>query len=441
MSAFPWLPIGTALPDGTASGRLLADGRAWQLCDSGHGGTVLLLQAGAGPAWWAAELDRLAERVGPLPALGDLLCLPCARDARPGTVSSLALRNPPVDKAEAVPLVQAVLAMAARQPGAGWVSALFLPGPGFALATAEAKPGEDRRAALLAALSGGIGLDTMSPAGLVQLNGRLDLASARAAMELLAEAPVAAATAAPDAFMLPGQPALETLLREQVLDVLHRPAEYARLGVSWPGGVLLAGPPGCGKSFAASRLAGFLGWKLHEVSVAGVGSMWLHETPRQLARAFAQAAASAPGVILLEELDALGRKRDGDHGPGVEEVNTLLREVETAAKRRLLVIGTTNRLDSIDRALLRRGRFDLVFTMDYADAAGAAAILQALLDGRPHAPGMDVAAAGRRLARRPASDLAWVVDQAARLAVRAGRSAIDDLLLARAAADLPGRGE
>ena len=99
--------------------------------------------------------------------------------------------------------------------------------------------------------------------------------------------------------------------------------------------------------------------------------MWLHETPRQLARAFAQAAASAPGVILLEELDALGRKREGEHGPGVEEVNTLLREVETAAQRRLLVIGTTNRLDAIDRALLRRGRFDLVFTMDYPDAAAA----------------------------------------------------------------------
>ena len=78
----------------------------------------------------------------------------------------------------------------------------------------------------------------------------------------------------------------------------------------------------------------------------------------------------------------------------MEEVNTLLREVETAAQRRLLVIGTTNRLDAIDRALLRRGRFDLVFTMDYPDAAAAAAMLQALLDERPHATGMDVAAIG-----------------------------------------------
>ena len=436
-SAFPWLPLGTALPSGTLSGRRLEGGAGWQLCDAGHAGTLLLLRPGAGPDWWAQELDTLSDAVGPLDVVDDVLCLACPRNARPITIGGLALRNPPMGKDDTLGMVRSVLAMSARQPGAGWSSALFLPGPGLALATAEAARGEDRRAAVLAALSGGIGLDAASPERLVQLNARLDLTTARAALELLAGAPVASASGAPDNFVLPGQPALQALLREQVLDVLHRPADYARLGVAWPGGVLLAGPPGCGKSFAAARLAGFLGWKLHEISVAGVGSKWLHETPRQLARAFAEAAAAAPGVILLEELDALGRRREGEHGPGVEEVNTLLREVETAAQRRLLVVGTTNRLDAIDRALTRRGRFDLVFTMDYPDAAGATAVLQALLDERPHAPGMDLAAIGRRLARRPASDLAWVVDQAARMTVRAGRDAIDELLLARAAAEIP----
>jgi hypothetical protein len=93
------------------------------------------------------------------------------------------LRNPPVGKSDALALVRAVLAMAARKPGAGWSSALFLPGAGLALATAEAAPGEDRRAALMAALSGGVGLDAASPARLVQLNARLDLATARAARE------------------------------------------------------------------------------------------------------------------------------------------------------------------------------------------------------------------------------------------------------------------
>ena len=449
MSGFPWLPLGTALPPrpgstGSVSGRLIESGMGWQLCDAGHGETLLLVRAGAGPAWWASEIERLTEAAGPLCPVDDLLCLPCPRGARPHTVAGLALRSPPVGKAEASALVRATLAMAARQPGAGWGSALFLPGPGLMLATEDAPPGENRRGAIMAALTGGVAAEALSPAGLVQLNARLDLATARMALELLTgtPAPRAPAAAAPASFVLPGQPALETLLREQVLDVLHRPADYARMGVAWPGGLLLAGPPGCGKSFAAARLAGFLGWPLHEISVASVGSMWLHETPRQLGRAFARAASAAPGVILLEELDALGRTRDGAPGPGVEEVNTLLREVETAPARRLLVVGTTNRLDAIDRALLRRGRFDLVFTMDYPDAAGAAGMLAALVAARPHVPGLDVTAVARRLARRPASDLAWVVDQAARHAVRAGRDAIDDLLLARAASELPSsRGE
>ena len=237
---------------------------------------------------------------------------------------------------------------------------------------------------------------------------------------------------APAGFVLPGQPALQALLRERVLDVLHRPAEYARLGVPPPGGVLLAGPPGCGKSFAAAKLAKFLGWPLHDLSVSAVGSMYLHETSRQLTQAFEAAAARAPGVVLLEELDALGKQRSGGHGATVDEVNTLLRLVEGARHRGLLVVGTTNRLDAIDPALRRRGRFDHVVVMDYADERGVAEMLGALLQDRPHTPTLDLDSAARRLARRPASDAAWVVDEAARLAVVGGHQMIDDLVLARA---------
>ena len=448
MSAFPWLPIGTALPGALQSGRLLDSGPAgsrpaWQVCAAGNG-TVLLLQPSGGPPWWEDELERLRSAAGPALAETDgLLCLSCGRNARPMTLAGLALRTPPVDAVEAPPIVSAVLEMAGRHPGAGWGSALLLPGLPFALAVAEAQPGESRRAILLSALTGGAGAAAGTVDELLRLNGRLDRATARTVLDTLSgDAGVAAAPVpAPELFTLPGQPALEALLREQVLDVLHRPAEYARMGVPWPGGVLLAGPPGCGKSFAAARLASFLGWPLHEVSMAGVGSAFLHETSRQLARAFAEAASAAPAVVLLEELDALGRTRDGHFAPSVEEVNTLLREVEAAPRRRLLVLGTTNRPDAIDRALLRRGRFDLLHTMDYPDAPGAAAVLAARLADRPHAPGMDLLSAGRRLARRPPSDLAWVVDQAARLAVRGGRTVIDDILLARAMADLPPRAE
>ncbi len=432
MTGFPWLPIGTPLPGGVASARLIDAGPAWQVCAAGTGGRLaLLLQRDAGPDWWAAELEALAEAAGPLAEVEGLLCLALPGSARPCTLAGLALRDPTLGRAEAEALATALAALQRRCPQAGWSSGLFLPEPGFVLAT-QADPADDRAAILAAALSGGVRKPGMTPTRIAQLNPRLDPATAALVLDALGAGAAQRPAPDPDGFCLPGQPALERLLQEQVLDVLHRPAEYARLGVPAPGGVLLAGPPGCGKSFAAGRLAAFLGWPLHEVSVASVGSAWLHETSRQLADAFGKAAAEAPAVVLLEELDALGKSRAAGFGATAEEVNTLLRLVEQAPGRGLLVVGTTNRPEAIDPALRRRGRFDLLHVMDHADEHGMAAVLRALLNGRPHAPTLDIPAAARRLARRPSSDAAWVVNEAARLTVRGGHPAIDDLALARA---------
>ena len=434
MSAgFPWLPIGTALAGGAASARLLDGGASWQLCGTGGGGRVaLLLRPAEEPGWWGAELDALRAAAAGLAGIEGLLCLLVPAALRPVSIADIATRSPALGRADAQALGGALGALRRRNPGAAWASALFLPEQHLVLATAM-DPDEDRRAVLVAALSGGVRDAALSPAGIAALNPRLDPATIAS---VLAAATDAAGTPGrappPEGFVLPGQPALQMLLREQVLDLLHRPAEYARLGVPPPAGVLLAGPPGCGKSFAAARLAAFLGWPLHEISVAGVGSMWLHETSRRLHDAFEAAAAQAPAVVLMEELDALGKRRAGGSAPTVDEVNTLLRLVEGARTRGLLLVGTTNRLDDIDPALRRRGRFDHVVLMDYADEHGVAAMLHALLDGRPRAPTLDIGGAARRLARRPASDAAWVVDEAARLAVRGGNAVIDDLALARA---------
>lgn len=426
MTGFPWLP------GGAASAQLLDGGPSWQVCGTGGGARIaLLVRPADGPEWWNAELEAL-RAVTDLSETDGLLCLLLPSAARPRTVGDLAVRSPAAGKAEAEVLGRALGALRHRNPGAAWTSALFLLEQHFVLATGM-DPGENRRAALVAALSGGVRDATLSPERIATLNPRLAPATVAAVLDAATDgAGPTGCAPPPDGFVLPGQPAVQALLRERVLDLLHRPAEYARLGVPPPAGVLLAGPPGCGKSFAAARLAAFLGWPLHEISVAGVGSMWLHETSRRLHDAFQAAAAQAPAVVLMEELDALGKPRAGGFAPTVEEVNTLLRLVEGARTRGLLVVGTTNRLDAIDPALRRRGRFDHVVVMDYADEQGVAAMLRALLDSRPHTPTLDIEGAARRLARRPASDAAWVVDEAARLAVRGGHAAIDDLLMARA---------
>lgn len=438
MTGFPWLPLGTALPGGVALARLLDAGGAWQLCATGGGGRVaLLLRAGPGPGWWDAELDALrAAAAGmTLGETGGLLCLVLPAAQRMATVESLANRNPALGREDAERLGAALGALRRRNPDAAWSDALFLPEQRLVLA-GRLDGDEDRRAVLVAALSGGVRDARLLPERIAALNPRLDPATVSAVLDAAdgGGGGTPGAAPAPDGFVLPGQPALQALLRDRVLDLLHRPAEYARMGVPFPAGILLAGPPGCGKSFAAARLARFLRWPLHEISVGSVGSMWHHQTSRHLNEAFETAAAAAPAVVLMEELDALGKPRSGDfgHGPTIDEVNTLLRLVEGARSRRLLVVGTTNRLDGLDPALRRRGRFDHVVVMDYADEAGVAAMLRALLDERPHAPTLDVSGAARRLARRPASDAAWVVDEAARIAVVGGHAVIDDLSLARA---------
>ena len=433
MSAgFPWLPIGTALPGGALSARLLEGGVDWQLCSTGGGSQIaLLLRPADGPAWWVTELDALRAATA-IVETGGLLCLLIPASTRPMRVGDLAVRGPALEQASAKVLAGALGSLRHRNPRAAWASALFLPGLPLTLAT-EMDPDEDHRAVLVAALSGGVRDATLSPERIAALNPRLDPATVASVLTLATDgAGHQGRVPAPDEFVLPGQPALQTLLRERVLDLLHRPAEYARLGVPPPAGVLLAGPPGCGKSHAAAQLATFLGWPLHEISVAGVGSMWHHETSRRLHDAFEAAAAHPPAVVLMEELDALGKPRTSGHGPTVDEVNTLLRLVEGARHRGLLVVGTTNRLEAIDPALRRHGRFDLVVTMDYADEAGVAAMLRALLDHRPHTETLDIEGAARRLTRRPASDVVWVIDEAARLAVRGGHPLIDDLTLARA---------
>ena len=188
---------------------------------------------------------------------------------------------------------------------------MLLPGLAFALGT-EVAASEDRRAVLLGLMSGGIESAELTPVRVRQLNPRLTEAQIAQTLAVLADAMSAQTrrpVPAPEGFTLPGHPQLEALLRERVIDVLHRRARYAALGVAPPNGVLLSGPPGCGKSFAAARLAAFLDWPTHPVSLVEVGGKWLHETAGRLAAAFDAAARDAPAVVLLEEVDALGASR------------------------------------------------------------------------------------------------------------------------------------
>ena len=240
-------------------------------------------------------------------------------------------------------------------------------------------------------------------------------------------------------FDLPGRPALADFFNEHVIEIVADEERYTALGIGFPGGVILEGPTGCGKTFAVERLIEHLGWPSFNIEASSVASPYIHETSRKVAQVFADAVKVAPAVVVIDEMDAFLSSRDsGSHQHHVEEVAEFLRRIPEAAKNRVLVIGMTNQVDAIDPAILRRGRFDHVIHVDHAGREEVAALLTALLADIPNDVS-DVAGLAAALAGRPLSDVSFVVREAARLTARGKKERIGADEIARALAKSPSR--
>jgi len=357
------------------------------------------------------------------------------RDDAPALVCDLPRGSGSLAAGDVEELSDAIAAHAARRPGAAIGASLFFPSAPFCLGLEAASPTVEDRASLgVSLLTGGVAVAGLSHAQIRAINPwlkneEIDRVLAALGIGTRSATAVRPRWRAAD-FALPGQPAIERLFREHILDFFERRESYDAMRVSPPNGILLSGVPGTGKTHAAKRLAAFLGWPLLDVNVASAGSPYIHETSRRLASLFDDAARRSPSIVLLEEMDALGQDRDAPgQGHKAEEVGQLLRLIEQAGARGILVIATSNRLASIDPALTRRGRFDHVVQVDLPAEADVKAILDGLLAERPSAAGINTAALARKLTGRPISDLRWLVDDAARAAIRAGEAQIDDVCL------------
>ena len=209
------------------------------------------------------------------------------------------------------------------------------------------------------------------------------------------------------------------------LGPLRNPELRQAFGKSLRGGLLLYGPPGCGKTFLARAVAGEMGARFIPIGLADVLSMWLGQSERHLHELFQTARRNAPCILFFDELDAIGLKRSQlSHSAGRNVVNQLLAELDGIGSRNegVFTLGATNHPWDVDSALLRPGRFDRLALVAPPDQKAREAILQYHLRDRP-VGSLDLATVARRTDGFSGADLAHVCETAAELAMEASMDA------------------
>ena len=216
-------------------------------------------------------------------------------------------------------------------------------------------------------------------------------------------------------------------LKEQVrriMDVILTKRDDARRYGIERNGLLLYGPPGCGKTFFAEAIAGEFGLAFIRVSLGEAQTQWVGGAGAKLEAVFREARERTPAMLFLDELDAIAERREGlSTGHERQHVAALLQQLDAARRvLRLVVVAATNRLEAIDPAVIREGRFDYKVRIARPDLDARQAILTVLLKSRPCDAAVDLARLARRMEGFSAAQVRHVVDAAAMAAMTAGTS-------------------
>lgn len=227
-----------------------------------------------------------------------------------------------------------------------------------------------------------------------------------------------------------GMRELKELLIEEVVELIKNPSLYRRFGLTWPNGILLFGPPGCGKTYISRQLAEEMGFYFVELIPSDIASAYIHETTRRIRDVFRKAEKNAPAVVFIDELDAMVPVRSslgGHQEYKSEEITEFLVQLNDCAKRKILVVTATNEPDKIDPAVLRTGRIDKIIFVGPPDEEARKALLEMYLYNRPVVRGFDLLNLSKKLEGYSCSDIKNLVDEAARLAVREKALNINEL--------------
>ena len=212
-----------------------------------------------------------------------------------------------------------------------------------------------------------------------------------------------------------GMDELKQSLSQRVLWPLRHAEKALQYRLQLPNGILFYGPPGCGKTYFATKLAEELKWEMEFVSTASLGSAYQHETQGNIQKIFTKAEKYGHCVLCIDEIDGIlsGRKEGSTNSSHNDEVNEFLVQLNECHKRGILVIGTTNRKDIIDPAALRAGRFDLLIEVKAPDLEMRKRLFEMYLANRPLAEDIDIAELAEMSDGYASSDVPFVVNEAA----------------------------
>ena len=231
-----------------------------------------------------------------------------------------------------------------------------------------------------------------------------------------------------------GQDEAKDALRE-IVDFLHNPQKYTEIGASMPKGALLVGPPGTGKTLLAQAVAGEAEVPFFSISGSEFVEMFVGMGAAKVRDLFKQANEKAPCIVFIDEIDTIGKKRDGNGMGGNDEreqtLNQLLTEMDGFdGKKGVVIQAATNRPETLDKALLRPGRFDRRIPVELPDLKGREAILKVHAEKVKMEGEIDFGAIARATSGASGAELANIINEAALRAVRMGRDRVqqDDLM-------------
>lgn len=466
MALDAWLPVGYKLPDGAKARVAVFEGANWQILETQGNGRALVAHDELALRWIDAGLvepglfssfDFGDQRLWAISCGSSQVLCPVTEGRSPDT------------KAEALSFALALKATRDIDPESPLQDALYVEKISRLLPTYSISSRTDDDVVLGYWLTGGASVSaksfrrlrqTMSWLGAGHLKDVVQAAGFEVA-EIIPADRSRVSPARPDTvpteradqkdsradkkpaatvFELAGRPDLAAFFNEHIVDIVQNRDRYKALGIDFPSAVVLHGPPGCGKTFAVDRLIDFLGWPSFQIDASSVASPYIHETSKKVAEVFDKAMQNAPSVLVIDEMEAFLADREmGSGHHRVEEVAEFLRRIPEAAKNEVLIVAMTNRVDMIDPAILRRGRFDHVVKVDYASEVEVLSLLEKLLLTLPKDEDVDPKPFARELAGRPLSDVAFVVREGARLAARSGKDRLDQASLLSAMHAAPAR--